>query len=64
MLYILYTSTQRLKTMKKEEENKNEHTTIRVSKSFRDSLAAVAPKNMTFEEFIEDNLDLNEVDLK
>ena len=48
--------------MTKEDENKNDHTTIRVSKSFRDSLAAVAPKNMTFEEFLEDNLDINEVE--
>ena len=48
--------------MTTEDETKGEHTTIRVTKSFRDSLAAVAPKNMTFEEFIEDNLDINEVD--
>ncbi len=46
------------------DETKGEYTTLWVSRDFRDSLAKVVSKDKTYEEYLSENLELNEVDLE
>jgi len=46
------------------DERNSGHTTLWVSRDFRDSLAEKCSKGQTYEEYLEEQLDLNEVDLE